>query len=122
MRLTWTSAGALCAFLTVALGAFAAHGLKDRLDAEQAAWWATAVQYQGLHALGMVALGVWRERNARAGFVGWCFLAGVALFSGSLYAMALGAPRWFGAITPFGGTAFLIGWAGFAWAARAPRG
>lgn len=118
---SWISAGALCAFLTVALGAFAAHGLKDRLDAEQTAWWATAVQYQALHALGLVAFGLWRDRRPGTGVVGWCFLAGMVLFSGSLYAMALGAPRWFGAITPFGGTAFLIGWAALAWDARAPR-
>ncbi|MCA8979600.1 MAG: DUF423 domain-containing protein [Planctomycetes bacterium] len=118
MKPNWISIGALSAFLTVTLGAFAAHGLKDKLDAEQTAWWATAVQYQALHALGMLAFGLFRRLKSGGNLVGWCFLLGTLLFSGSLYAMGLGAPRWFGAITPFGGTAFLVGWGAFAWAAR----
>lgn len=118
MKPNWISVGALSAFLTVALGAFAAHGLEGRLDAEQTAWWATAVQYQALHALGMLAFGLWRHLRPGGALSGWCFLAGTLLFSGSLYAMSLGAPRFLGAITPLGGTAFLVGWAAFAWDAR----
>ena len=121
MKPNWISVGALSALLTVALGAFAAHGLEGRLDAEQAEWWATAVQYQALHAFGMLAFGLWRQLRPGGALVGWCFLVGTLLFSGSLYAMGLGAPRWFGAITPFGGTAFLIGWGVFACTARGKR-
>lgn len=118
MKPNWICVGASSAFLTVAFGAFAAHALKDRLDPEQTAWWATAVQYQSFHALGLIAFGLLRHMRPGGGLVGWCFLIGTLLFSASLYAMALGAPRWFGAITPLGGTAFLIGWAAFAWNAR----
>lgn len=122
MKPSWISVGAWSAFLTVALGAFAAHGLKEHLDAEQSAWWATAVQYQALHALGLVAFGLWRQIKPGGGLTGWCFVIGTLLFSGSLYAMGLGGPRLLGAITPFGGTAFLLGWGCFAWGARGKSG
>jgi uncharacterized membrane protein YgdD (TMEM256/DUF423 family) len=118
MKLNWISIGALSAFLTVALGAFAAHGLEGRLDETQTEWWATAVQYQAVHALGLLAFGLWRHSRPGGGFIGWCFLLGTLLFSGSLYAMALGATTKLGMITPLGGTAFLLGWGAFAWTAR----
>jgi uncharacterized membrane protein YgdD (TMEM256/DUF423 family) len=96
--------------LAVALGAFGAHGLKSRIDAQHLAIWNTAVQYHGLHALGLFAFGVWRERSNGAAFAGWAFLSGILLFSGSLYALALGGPSWLGPVTPLGGAAFLLGW------------
>ena len=110
--------GALLAFLAVALGAFGAHALKGRLSADDAAIWQTAVQYHGWHALALLACGLVLQARPDAGAVvvaAWLFVAGVALFGGSLYALALGAPRGIGAVTPIGGIAFLAGWAAFAW-------
>ena len=109
--------GALSGAITVALGAFGAHALKERLSAGELDIWHTAVQYQGLHALALIAFGLFARPAARSPLVGWLFVLGSLLFSGSLYALALGAPRWFGAITPLGGTAFIAGWLAFAWAA-----
>lgn len=104
-------------FLAVALGAFGAHGLqKIVLGAEGAAqrleWWRTGAQYHLAHALAL-AVAAWlagRGAGGAAPAAGVCFTAGVLLFSGSLYAMALGAPRWLGAVTPLGGLLFLAGW------------
>ena len=110
--------GALLAFLAVALGAFGAHALKGRLSADDAAIWQTAVQYHGWHALALLACGLVLQARPDAGAVAvaaWLFVAGVVLFGGSLYALALGAPRGIGAVTPIGGIAFLAGWAAFAW-------
>ena len=97
----------------VALGAFGAHGLDDHLTDDGKGWWATASQYGLAHAIAALGLAL-SERRPRAAMV---LCLGVFLFSGSLYAMALGAPRWFGAITPLGGLAFLFGWALIAWSA-----
>lgn len=97
-------------FLAVALGAFGAHGLRARIDAEHLAIWNTAVHYHALHGMALCGFGVWRERAPGKDFVGWAFLAGVALFSGSLYGLAIGGPTWLGPVTPFGGMAFLTGW------------
>lgn len=102
-------ASALLGFLAVGLGAFGAHGLKDRLSAEALGLWETATLYALVHAAAALAIGL----HARAGlavYSGWAMCVGIIVFSGSLYAMALGAPRWFGAITPLGGVSFLIGW------------
>lgn len=101
-------AGALLAGLAVALGAFGAHAMKARLDAEALGWWQTAVQYQMWHALAVVALGLSGVSWVR--LPAWLLAAGAVIFAGTLYAMALGAPRWFGAITPVGGTAMIGGW------------
>ena len=106
-------------FLAVALGAFGAHALKARLPAEMAGVWQTAVQYQAWHALALFGLGLlmlhWPERLG-LGLVAWLFVAGIVLFSGSLYALALTGARGLGAVTPIGGVAFLVGWAVLAWA------
>lgn len=109
--------GALSGAITVALGAFGAHALKERLSPSELEIWHTAVQYQGLHALALIAFGLFTRPTPRSPLVGWLFALGSLLFSGSLYALALGAPRWFGAITPLGGAAFIAGWLAFAWAA-----
>jgi len=103
----------------VVLGAFGAHALKTRLSAEALSIWQTAVQYHFWHALALLAValatpylgGSWLKA------AGWLFVAGVLIFSGSLYALALGAPRWLGAAAPLGGLALIAGWVAFAVAA-----
>ena len=112
--------GALLALAAVALGAFGAHALKAWLAPDLAAVWQTAVQYHGWHALALLATGLVLLHRPDAGpiaLAGWLFLAGVLLFSGSLYALALTGTRGLGAVTPVGGLAFLAGWAAFAWGA-----
>lgn len=111
---------ALLMAAAVGAGAFGAHALRTRIDAAALATWSTAVQYHAWHALGLLAVGLYMlHAPDRAGLplAGWLFVAGIVLFSGSLYALALGAPRGMGAITPLGGVAFLAGWAVLAWAA-----
>lgn len=113
------SLGAVFALVAVALGAFAAHGLKARLAPDMLAAFETGVRYQMFHALALLAV-AWAGSRWPGGPVtaaGWLFVAGIALFSGSLYALALGAPRWLGPVTPLGGLAFLAGWACLAWGA-----
>ena len=98
-------------------GAFGAHALRDVLDARGTELWHTAVNYHAWHALALVlALGLGRGRSARV--AAWAFVIGIVLFSGSLYALALGAPRWCGVITPFGGLAFVAGWLALGWTLR----
>ena len=111
--------GALSAFIGVAAGAFGAHGLKGRLDADMLAVFETGARYQMYHAFALVAAAWAQQRWAGAAVTasGWLFVAGTLLFSGSLYALSLSGVRWLGAITPFGGVAFLAGWLCLAWAA-----
>ncbi len=106
-------AGAVLAALGVALGAFAAHGLRAVLDQNALAWWQTAVQYQMWHAIGLIALGA--ARFSRSVLPALLLAAGTVIFAGTLYAMALGGPRWLGAITPIGGSLMIAGWLVFAW-------
>lgn len=105
--------GAASAFLGVALGAFGAHGLADRVSAERLAVWETAAHYHLVHALALLAVAWattrWPGRLATA--AGWLFVAGTVLFSGSLYLLTLSGIGWLGAVTPLGGVAFLAGWA-----------
>ena len=118
-RLALTLA-ALLLFAAVGLGAFGAHALKARLAPDMQAIWQTAVQYHAWHALALLAVGLHtmlRPGAPGAALAAWLFVAGIALFSGSLYALALSGVRGLGAITPFGGAAFLAGWLAFAWAA-----
>ncbi|HEX2165076.1 MAG TPA: DUF423 domain-containing protein, partial [Thermoanaerobaculia bacterium] len=106
--------GALMAAGAVGAGAFGAHGLAERLDARGLELWETAARYLMYAALGLVAVGtlerLWAQRLLV--FAGWCLLVGAAIFSGTVFALALGAPRFLGAITPLGGllmiAAFLI--------------
>jgi uncharacterized membrane protein YgdD (TMEM256/DUF423 family) len=110
------SAGGLMALAAVALGAFGAHALKGRLSAEMLAVWHTSVEYHVYHALGLLAVGLVAAQlpeSALLKWSGWLMLAGIVLFSGSLYALALSGERWLGAITPVGGIAFLAAWALF---------
>ncbi len=95
----------------VALGAFGAHALRGRLDESALALWRSAVEYQFWHALALLAVGGAdaRQVRLRAGAV-VAFVCGIVLFCGSLYLLALGAPRWLGAATPLGGLALMAGW------------
>ena len=111
---TFLLVGSLFGFLGVALGAFGAHGLRARLSPEMLAVFETGVRYQMYHTLALllVAAAIGHLGDARLLLVsGWFFIAGVVLFSGSLYALALSGTTILGAITPFGGLAFLVGWA-----------
>lgn len=103
-------AGAVLAGLGVAFGAFGAHALKTRLGAYELGVFETAVRYQMYHALALLAIGS-RALGFSARWPTILFVLGVAIFSGSLYLLALTGARWLGAITPFGGAAFLAGWA-----------
>jgi uncharacterized membrane protein YgdD (TMEM256/DUF423 family) len=112
--------GALFAFAAVALGAFGAHALRGRVEPEMAAVWATAVQYHGWHALALLAAGLLLAHRPEVQAVraaAWLFVAGIVLFSGSLYAYVLTGARGLAMVTPAGGVAFLAGWAALAWGA-----
>jgi len=114
-RRLWIRLAALSGFFSVAAGAFAAHGVADPGARE---WLRTGASYEAIHALATLAVVALFPTGARrAAWPPVLFLLGSVLFSGSLYAMALGAPRWLGAVTPFGGLLFLAGWATLAWAA-----
>ena len=104
--------GALNMFIAVGTGAFGAHGLKERLSAEMLAVWQTAVTYQMAHALGLLAIAALVPRFGSGLLTsgGWLMFAGIVLFSGSLYVLALTNVRWLGAVTPIGGLGFLAGW------------
>jgi uncharacterized membrane protein YgdD (TMEM256/DUF423 family) len=112
-------AAALNMLIAVACGAFGAHALKQILSSEMLAVWQTAVHYQMVHALGLMAIALLMPRLDSPWLprAGYCMLAGIVIFSGSLYALALSGIRLLGAITPVGGLAFLAGWAMLAWAA-----
>ncbi len=99
------AAGAINAAIAVAAGAFAAHALRERLEARALEIFETGARYQMYHALAMVFAGLLAARAP-----GWVFQAGIVLFSGSLYALALSGVKGLGAITPLGGVAFLAGW------------
>ena len=106
-------AGALLAGLGVALGAFGAHGLRAMLDDRALGWWQTAVQYQMWHAVALIALA--GLRGVRCGLAAGLISAGVLVFSGSLYLMALTGARALGMVTPLGGLLLLAGWVLLAW-------
>jgi uncharacterized membrane protein YgdD (TMEM256/DUF423 family) len=107
--------GAVSGFIAVAMGAFAAHGIDDPQAKD---WIKTAASYQFMHSMTTFACATFMQVGAqRARFAPAFFLSGIVLFCGSLYAMALGAPRMLGAVTPVGGVLFLIGWAVLVWAA-----
>ena len=119
MERTFLTLGALLAALAVAAGAFGAHGLKGRLSPELLDVFETAARYQMYHALGLFAV-AWaaaRWPSPTVSLAGWCMVAGVVVFSGSLYVLSLTGLRWLGAITPLGGLAFIVGWLALALAA-----
>ena len=112
--------GAVSGAISVMLGAFGAHALKARLSADVLSAFQTAVQYQMMHSLALIAVGLWLLRHpedmlSRYAALAFCF--GILFFSGSLYGLTLGGPRWLGPVTPIGGTLFIAGWLLFAVAA-----
>jgi uncharacterized membrane protein YgdD (TMEM256/DUF423 family) len=119
MHRTFLLLGAISGAIAVAAGAFGAHGLRSRLSPEYLAVFETGARYQMFHALALLGAAWTSERSpgAAATAAGWLFVAGTVLFSGSLYALTLSGARALGAITPFGGVAFIAGWLALAWAA-----
>jgi uncharacterized membrane protein YgdD (TMEM256/DUF423 family) len=115
----WVMNGAISGFFGVALGAFGAHALKNSLSEYALSVYQTAVQYQLIHALALVALGIWASLNpsAETQLAGWAFTFGILIFSGSLYILAVTNLKFLGAITPIGGVLFLLGWITFAFLA-----
>ena len=106
--------------LGVAMGAFGAHALRERLDPASLATFETGARYHLLHALAAMAAAL---RAAPGGGgparrAGWLFVAGVLVFGGTLYGLALGGPRWLGAVTPLGGLALIAGWVSLGWSFR----
>jgi uncharacterized membrane protein YgdD (TMEM256/DUF423 family) len=119
MERTFVGLGAALALVAVALGAFGAHGLRPTLSAADMATFETAARYQMYHALGLLAV-AWvyaRWPGTLVAVAGWLFVAGIIVFSGSLYTLVLTGQRWLGAVTPLGGLFFLVGWALIAWTA-----
>lgn len=105
--------GSINAFLAVALGAFGAHTLKNKLSEEMLTVYQTGVHYHIIHALGLLLIGIIAQRFTGSTLVNWSgglLLLGIVLFSGSLYVLSLSGIRAFGAVTPFGGVSFLAGW------------
>ncbi|MDD3838462.1 MAG: DUF423 domain-containing protein [Phenylobacterium sp.] len=112
----WMTVAAVGGFVAVSGGAFGAHGLADP---QAKSWMQTGAHYAMVHVLAALACGLLARAGAkRAGLAAGFFLAGSAIFAGTLFAMALGGPRWLGAVTPLGGGLMLIGWASLAWALR----
>ena len=111
------TAGAIAAFIAVALGAFGAHSLKTKISADMLNIFEVGVRYQVYHAFALIAVALatakWPEASLNT--AGWCFIAGIVIFSGSLYLLSFTGIRWFGAVTPIGGLAFLAGWAILIW-------
>ncbi len=111
--------GAISGALGVGLGAFGAHGLRAYFEANPALGdnFQTAVQYHFVHALALLAVGLALQQWQAASLpiAGYAFIAGLLLFSGSLYLLSLTGQRWLGAITPLGGVAFILGWVLLAW-------
>lgn len=115
---TLLALGAVLSFLAVAMGAFGAHALKGQITPDLLPAYQTAAQYHAIHALALLLVGVLARDypGPLVSLAGIAFLAGILLFSGSLYLLAITGIRWLGAITPIGGIAFLLGWGSLAWA------
>ena len=112
MVATWFAAGAVMCGLGVLLGAFGAHGLRGRVPPEMLAVFETGVRYHLVHGLALlsVAWATTRWPNTWISASGWLFVAGIVVFSGSLYLLSITGVRWLGAITPIGGLCFVAGW------------
>lgn len=113
----WLAVAAINGALAVIAGAFAAHGLQARLPADMLTVFDTAARYHLTHALALGLSAFALREMPRARIAAWLFLAGIVLFCGSLYALALTGGRGFGFVTPFGGLTFIGGWLALAWAA-----
>lgn len=108
--LNWIGIAAINMAIAVALGAFGAHGLKNIVSAQQLEWWHTATLYLFIHALGLLLVGLLIRLRYATQTTAWLLQIGIIIFAGSLYAMTLGAPLWFGAITPIGGVLMIASW------------
>jgi uncharacterized membrane protein YgdD (TMEM256/DUF423 family) len=119
MTPNWISIGAFGAALAVICGAFGAHALADRLDAHHLTLWETAARYLMYGSLSLILLGLATRGADRGGYGagGWCLALGTLVFSGTVASLALGGPRWLGAVTPLGGLLMIAGLALFGWAA-----
>jgi uncharacterized membrane protein YgdD (TMEM256/DUF423 family) len=117
--MNWIFIGAVCGALSVIAGAFGAHALAARLEPRELQLWETAARYLMYGGVAMVLVGLFGAQGARRGVdgAGWCLLLGSAIFSGTVFGLALGGPRWLGAITPLGGTLLIAGFLIFAWTA-----
>jgi uncharacterized membrane protein YgdD (TMEM256/DUF423 family) len=119
--MNWTAIASVFLLLAVALGAFGAHGLKDRLSEYSLSVYEKAVFYHFIHALGLLIVGLLAKTQTisvtGSNRVGWLLSIGIVIFSGSLYALAISGVRVLGAITPIGGIAFIAAWAMLAFAA-----
>jgi len=117
MTHSWIAVGALWCAVSIAAGAFGAHGLKARLDADALALWETAARYFMYAGFGLMAIGLAASREAvrGTGAAGVSLLIGSLIFSGTVAVLALGGPRWFGAITPIGGLLLTVGFVLFGW-------
>ena len=115
----WVVVGAAGCAVAVTAGAFGAHALQARLDARSLQLWETAARYLMYGALGIVLVGLAAHQAPAAGFgrAAWALAAGTLVFAGTVMALALGGPRWLGAVTPIGGTLMIVGFLLFAWAA-----
>lgn len=126
MTKTFLQISGILLLLAVILGAFAAHGLEDKITPEQIETFETGVRYQFYHAFGMLLIGIllYLDFPTSLRWVAWCFLVGILLFSGSIYLLAcrdfldIANWSWLGPITPIGGTFFIIGWGLFVWKLR----
>ncbi len=119
MQRLFFALGAGFALIAVITGAFAAHTLKTKLSPDMFTTFEVAVRYQMYHALGLIAV-AWAASQWSSQLItasGWLFVAGIVIFSGSLYILSLTGVRWLGAITPIGGVAFIVGWACLLWTA-----
>lgn len=120
MLRTFVIIGSINMFLSVALGAFGAHGLKSRISEEMLSIYQTGVQYHMIHALGLILVAIVSSKLPASSWVngaGWLLMLGIVLFSGSLYVLSITGIKVLGAITPLGGVAFLLGWLFLAFAA-----
>lgn len=116
--MNWIFLGALGGAMSVALGAFGAHGLASRLDPRGLELWETAARYLMYGSIALVLVGLYGQPGARrVDAAGWCLFVGSLIFSGTVAVLALGGPRWLGAVTPIGGTLLIVGFLLFAWAA-----
>ena len=108
--INWITIAAMNMAIAVALGAFGAHGLKNIASSQQLDWWQTATLYLMVHALGLLVVGLLIRLKYINQTSAYLLQIGIIIFSGSLYSMTLGAPLWFGAITPIGGVLLIAGW------------
>ena len=116
--MNWIFLGALGGALAVIAGAFGAHALSERLGPRELQLWETAARYLMYGSLSLVLAGLYGAQTRRlVDAPGWCLLLGSLVFSGTVFGLALGGPRWLGAVTPIGGTLMIVGFLLFAWLA-----